>query len=139
MRAVVKRTRSENRRTRFASIVVALVAVAAIAYLVGWGAVVYVESASDYTCILLYEDAGLEDRWASASTPGRTYFPNPGYTCRYLVDGEWITLREDLTQVPTSALAISVVVTTVTAAGIWIYSRTHQDSDSPTLDRSQVR
>lgn len=99
---------------------VVVIATGASTYFGSLFAIVSFESYSDYTCVLLYEDAWPGEPLTRTRGPNRTY-SDPGYTCRYLVEGEWVTLRKDLTEARGMALAVAALATVAVGAWISIY------------------
>jgi hypothetical protein len=100
-----------------------------LAYPVSVGVVVVYETYSDYTCMVLYRDSGPAEQWTYARGPYREYLPDPGYSCNYLVNGEWIEIREELPVAKGFASAASITVAAIAFAGLLVHYRRQPTAD----------
>ena len=75
----------------------------------------------DSACEILYQEKmGIGDPVATRESDRRLYV-DPGFTCEYLIDGEWQAIRKGMTGERNLVLGITAVAGIALGAGIALF------------------
>ena len=81
----------------------------------------------DSACEILYREENLTGDPAAAREGERSYYVDPGFTCEYLVNGEWIMLRRDMTGTRNTVFVITAAAALIAVTGVFIYNLKARD------------
>jgi len=81
----------------------------------------------DSACEILYREENLTGDPAAAREGERSYYVDPGFTCEYLVNGEWIMLRRDMTGTRNTVFVITAAAALIAVTGVFIHNLKARD------------